>query len=274
MLQALAERGIVADLLVGTSVGAVNAAFLAGNGTGPDAVDDLATIWTRLRRGDVFPVGPVRNLLALAGVRNSLYSDRGLRRLISAHLTYDRLEDAAIPVHVIATDLLTGQEVALSTGDALSAVLASAAIPGVLPPVQRDGRCLVDGGLANNTAISQAVEHGADRVFVLPTGYPCALTETPRRPIAVLAQSLSLLLQLRLITDVAFYSERAELTVLPPLCPLNVSSIDFGHSRDLIRRARTSSGAFLDGTGSPSDPGRVLALHTHGPSGTGRRGSR
>jgi len=185
MLQALTERQVTPDLLVGTSAGALNAAFVAGRGTGHAALRDLADSWASVRRRDIFPLQPMRHLLAVAGTRGSLCAEDGLRLLIARHLTFSHLEDAAIPVHIVTTSLLSGEEVLLSDGDALAAVLASAAIPGVFPPVPRDGRILVDGGLADNAAISQAVALGADRVFVLPTGYACALTEPPSRPIGV-----------------------------------------------------------------------------------------
>ena len=121
----------------------------------------------------------------------------------------------------------------LSRGDALSAVLASTAIPGILPAVRREGLTLVDGGLADNAAISVAVGLGADRVFVLPTRYTCALTRPPTSALTVAMQSLGFLIQQRLVADVAYFAERVDLNVLPPLCPLAVSPTDF-------RQARTS----------------------------------
>ncbi|MEO9222482.1 MAG: patatin-like phospholipase family protein [Mycobacteriaceae bacterium] len=264
MLQALTERDIRPDLLVGTSAGALNAAFLAGHGTGRSALDELEQSWSGVRRRDVFPLAPPWQLLARGGSRSALCSDRGLRKLLRGHLLFDRLEDAPIPVHVVGTDLLSGEEVLLSCGDALSAVLASTAIPGVLPPVQREGLTLIDGGLADNTAISQAVELGADRVFVLPTGYACALPEPPRGPLAVALQAISLLIEQRLIADVALYGDRVDLTVIPPLCPLTISAIDFGHARELIHRAYRSAGAWLDSTSSSlAHQERFLALHGH-----------
>lgn len=264
MLQALAERHVEPDLLVGTSAGAINAAYVAGRGSSRRALDDLAATWVGLRRRDVFPLDPLRHLMALGGTRTSLFSDHGLRRLVAAHLTYGALEEASTPVHVVATNLLSGEEVLLSTGDAVSAVLASTAIPGVLPVVQREGMSLVDGGLANNTAISQAVALGADRVFVLPTGVACALTEPPAGALAVTVQALSFLIQQRLIRDVADFAGHAELHVLPPLCPLAVSPLDFRHAAELIDRARQSTGKWLD-TGGPAlpQPERFLSLHHH-----------
>src|SRR3954453_13926608 len=238
MLQALAERRIEPDLLLGTSAGALNAVFVAAYGAGRDALDRLAGIWAGLRRDDVFPVRAPRMVLALAGARDSLCADRGLPPLVERHVGLPRLEDARIPVHLVATDLLSGAEVLLSAGDTLTAVLASSAVPAVLPPVRRDGRTLVDGGLADNAAVSQAVALGADRIYVLPTGYACALPAPPARPLAVAVQALTLLVQRRLIADVALYADRVDLVLPPPLCPLRISSIDFRHAEEL-RSART-----------------------------------
>ncbi|MGY1643229.1 patatin-like phospholipase family protein [Geodermatophilus sp. SYSU D00703] len=267
MLQALAERRIRPDLLVGTSAGALNAVFLAAHGSGPGALDRLAAIWAGLRRDDVFPIRAPRMVLALAGARNSLCDSHGLARLVGEHVGLACLEAASIPVHLVATDLLSGEEVLLSEGDVLSAVLASSAVPAVLPPVRRDGLTLVDGGLADNAAISQAVALGADRVYVLPTGYACALPSPPTRPLAVAVQALGLLVQQRLITDVAQYADCVDLVVLPPLCPLRISAIDFRHAAELCRRARASSAAWLDsGAASRPRPERILSLHGHARS--------
>lgn len=263
MLQALAQRHVTPDLLVGTSAGALNAAFVAGRGAGPAALRELADLWVGLRRRDVFPLRSIRELITGSGARGALCSDRGRSQLITANLAYAQLEQAPIPVHIVATDLLSGVEVLLSHGDAASAVLASSAIPGVFAPVCRDGLTLIDGGLANNTAISQAVAQGADRVFVLPTGYACALTEAPKRALGVAMQALDLLVQQRLITDAEFYADRVELIVLPALCPLKVSSLDFSQAGQLIERARTTAGAWLDGTTHTVSGPELLSLHDH-----------
>jgi NTE family protein len=144
------------------------------------------------------------------------------------------MEDAAISFHVIATDILTGRELRLSRGDAESAVLASAAIPGVFPSIERNGRTLVDGGVADNTPISHAVELGADTIYVLPTGAPCALQQPPRGAIQMLVHAVSLLINERLVRDIERYSTQVELIVLPPPCPQTVLPSDFDHAEELI----------------------------------------
>ena len=264
MLQALEELGVRPDLLVGTSAGAVNAAYVAGRGMNAAALSDLAGIWGRLRRQDVFPIDPVRHVLALRGVQTSLCSNESFRRLLDAHLPCRPLEDATIPVHLVATEVLSGQEVLLSSGDAVDAVLASAAIPAVFPAVPVDGTLLWDGGIADHAAISQALALGADRVYVLPAGVACALDAAPRGALASALHALSVLIERRLIVEVAFLAERAELHVLPPLCPLRVASYDFRHGAELIDRARRATRAWLaeGGTRRPH-PERFLSLHDH-----------
>jgi NTE family protein len=271
MMLALHDRGITPDVLVGSSAGALNAAYLAGHDFGGVWLDELASVWTRLRRHDVFAFAPHRHVMAFAGGRPSLCSESGIRRLAARHLVCADLADATIPVHVVATDVLSGAEVALSAGDAVEAVLASTAIPGIFPTVEINGRALFDGGVADNTPISQAVALGADRVVVLPAGVACARDQPPRTAVSTAVHALTLLIEQRLVHDVAAYHDRAELVVLPPLCPLAVPATDFRHAADLIARARRASERWMDEGGHRRPhPERFLSLHTHGrPAGAG-----
>jgi NTE family protein len=165
---------------------------------------------------------------------------------------------------VITTDLLTGEEVALDRGPAVEAILASSAIPGMLPPVAWEARSLVDGGLADNTAISQAVCAGAETIYVLPCGYPCALATAPNSAIGTLTQAMALLVHQRLLHDIRLYADRADLIVLQPPCPLAVNPMDFGHAGELIRRAHAEATRFLAvDDGRREDPALHIGMHTH-----------
>src|SRR3954462_7472118 len=169
MLRALYEQGITADLLVGTSAGALNAAFVASRPQTVQTARDLARIWRGLRRDDVFPVSMRALVGGLCRKRDHLVPDAALRRLASRHCEFDDLGDAPTPLHVVAYDVIAGREVLLSDGPAVDAVTASASIPGVFPPVVVGDQLLIDGGVVNNTPISHAVALGAERVYVLPT---------------------------------------------------------------------------------------------------------
>jgi NTE family protein len=262
MLRALYERGVAPDLIVGTSVGALNGAFIASRPATPDTAEELADIWRGVSRWNVFPLNP---LTGFFGARDHLVSDGGLRRLVSENLELGLLEEAPVPLHVITTDLLSGGELRVSRGDALEAVIASAAIPGVFPAVEREGRLLIDGGVANNTPIVDAIELRAERIYVLPTGNACDLPAPPRGAVAMLLHAMTLLVMRRLLVEVEMLRDRAELIVLPPPCPLTVAPIDFSRADELIRRGYQDSRAYLDAVdGGDAPVPLTMAMHAHG----------
>lgn len=265
MLRALYEREIVPELIVGTSVGAINGAFIASRAPMVATAQSLARIWGSLRTFRVFPPHPTIAVLALLGKRDYLVPNDGLRELVSTHLQFERLQDAPIPFHVIATDIRSGREHRLSEGHAEAAVLASSAIPGIYPTVRFDGLDLVDGGVANNTPISHAAELGASTIYVLPTGITCELPGPPHGAIPMLVHATALLINQRIVQDIEDFSHRAELIVLPPPCPLAVLPSEFGHAEELIRQAHRLASAALDhhDPAAYSTPRSLERLKTH-----------
>lgn len=254
MLRALAERGIAPDLIVATSVGAVNGAFLASREFSVETVEELGEIWLSMRRGRVFPAEPLTGFLGFIGARRNLVPAGSLRRLITRHVEQERLEELRISLHVIACDVLTGAEVRLSRGPLVEAVMASAAIPGVFPPVDWEDQLLIDGGVVNNTPITHALDLKPKRVYVLPTGGPCALTEPPRGALGMLIHASSLLVAQRFAGE-ALTVDGSRVTILPPPCPIRVQPTDFSQAADLMERAYDSAATFLD-----DERGRVVAL--------------
>ena len=265
MLAALYERHIAPDLIVGTSAGALNGAFIASRPHTTATAEELGDVWRHLRRGKVFPLNPLTGLLGFVGSRDHLVPDFGLRGIVTAHIERERLEDMPVPLHVIAVDVVTGEELRLSDGPAVDAVMASAAIPAVLPPVSWRDRDLMDGGVANNTPISHAVELGAEEIYVLPTGHACALEEPPHSALAMVLHALSLLTHRRLIDDIERHRDEVKLVVLPPPCPLRIQPIDFGHADDLISEGYDDAVEFLDSGGAERPPIR-MRMHRHGDS--------
>lgn len=273
MLRTLLARGFTADLVVGSSVGAINAAYFAGDPTAA-GVSRLEAIWRGLRRSDVFPAPALGGLLGLLSRRDYFVEPGNLARLLARHLPYQRLEEARLPCHIVATDLLEGIELRLARGPVIPALLASAAIPGVFPAVRVDGCTLVDGGVANHTPISAAVELGATRVIVLPTGYSCALEAPPKGAIAVALQSFNILIMRQLIGALQRFRQQAEILIVPPPCPLAASPYDFGAAAELIERAATETELWLDGGVEVVDGvPHQLPPHTH-RSGADPYGSR
>lgn len=262
MLKALHGAGIVPDLVVGASVGAINAAYFAGT---PDAegIERLEKLWSGVRREDVFPFTYLRALACLLGHRDHLAVPVALRALIQSALPYRQLEQAALPCHVVATDALDGTEVTLSRGDVVTALLASAAVPAVFPPVTIAERPLMDGGIAISTPVAVAVRLGATRVVVLPTGTSCALESPPRGALAIALHALNLLTMRQLLADIDRFASRCTLVVVPPLCPLEIHAYDFTQCRRLIERADTATRHWLRHGLPDQDPHWALAPHRH-----------
>ncbi len=166
MLRALIERGIVPDVVIGTSAGALNGAAIAyaPNLTG---VAQLAAVWEQLQTDHVFPGGRIHRAWNVVRRGTHLFGNDGLAALIHHSSPARSFSDLEIPLRVIATDLDSGDEVVLARGPLKPALLASAALPGVFPIVHHDGRRLVDGGVVNNVPLWHALSGPVDRVFVL-----------------------------------------------------------------------------------------------------------
>jgi NTE family protein len=263
MLRALYERGITPDLIVATSAGAINGAFIAGRSQSVETAEALAAIWQQeVRRGQVFPLNPLTGLLGFLGARPHLVPDSGLRRLVEDHVETERLEQLPVPLHVVAVDVITGEEALLSAGPLVEAVMASSAIRAVMPPVPWESRKLMDGGVANNTPISHAIALGAREIYVLPTGHACALERAPGTALGMALHALSLLTHSRLITDIELHRHEAKLVVLPPPCPLAIAPIDFGHAPELVGRSLHDARAFLD-DGGAERPAIRMRMHRH-----------
>lgn len=264
MLQALAERGIHPDLLIGTSAGALNALWVAEHGMSAGSLAELARIWQQLHRRDVFPIRPTQVLHALLGRSPALSSSESLGDLVVKHCALDDLSAAKIPVHMVATDLLSGNAVVISTGPPSQAIRASAAIPGIFPPIPHSGHWLIDGAFASASGVAHVARLGATTIYVLPAGVSCALSRTPRSAMGVAVHALTLLIEQRLITDVADPPVGAKIHLIPPLCPVSVSAADFSHAAHLIQRSHRASTTWLE-EGGPDlpTPARFLSLHDH-----------
>jgi NTE family protein len=260
MLRALVAHGVVPDLVVGASVGALNGIYFCSDPT-PAGVARLEEIWRGLRRSDVFPLSP-RHLFGMLMGAASLVDPGGLRALIARHISLAQLEDTLVPMHVAATDLLTGASVLLSSGPVTDAILASCAIPGAFPAVRLGDQYLIDGAIASNTPVMAALALGCTRLIVLPTGFACALTTAPSGAFASAFHALNLLVARQLVRDLEQLAGRVQVATVPPLCPLAVSPYDFSRAHELIERAALSTRHWLQsgGLGQQRIPG---ALRPH-----------
>jgi NTE family protein len=182
MIRALIERGIVPDAVYGASVGAINAGGFAGDPT-LAGTEHLTRTWMATTRDDVFPQGRIHGPWRFFQQREAVHSNGPLRRLIADGVRYERLEDTPIPLEVVATSLIDGRPRWFDRGPAVEAILASTALPALLPPVQIDREWFIDGGVVDNVPVGRAMHEGAERVFALLCGPLHYTPHKARRPV-------------------------------------------------------------------------------------------
>ena len=243
MLHSLVANGVSADMVVGSSVGAINGAYYAGAPT-LKGVLELETVWRGLTRRDVFPI-TWRTLLGFLWRRDFLIPHDGVRKLLKDHLPFGNLQDAQLPLHIVTTDIVSGESVVLSQGSAVEAIVASTSIPGAFAPVRYKDRYLADGAISANTPVKVAVEKGARRLIILPTGYACAADKPPVGAVANALHALTLLIARQLVNDLEDLPPDIEYFVVPPLCPLSGSPYDFTRTSEHIQRSIRSTDDWL-----------------------------
>lgn len=261
MAKALMQAGHHADLLYGTSAGALNAAWLAAEPT-LEGLEALAKLWTVVRRRDVFPLSASVAIGGLAGWKDHLVSSRSLAKWLRSVAPLRRIEDGVLPLTVVTTDLETGEEVLLDRGPAVPALLASSAMPAVFPPVLIGGRWLVDGSVVSDTPIGPAVAAGADRIFVLPS-VPAGHMPRPRSPLNVLLRSAAISLARHDLDSVTAWSGHCQLYIVPAPLVAGVSPFSFGRSAELIEAGYRLTSEWLT-RAEPIAPG-AAARDVDGP---------
>ncbi|MFZ0666778.1 MAG: patatin-like phospholipase family protein [Acidimicrobiales bacterium] len=245
MLDALVERGIRPDAVYGTSVGAVNASGFVVDPTSR-GIERMASVWRSLSSDDVFPHGRVPAPWRFLQQRESVHPNDGLRRIIEIGAGIDRFEDAVIPLQVVATSLTDGKARWFSRGPATEPVLASAALPSLLPPVRIDGEVFIDGGVVDNVPISRAIEQGCSRIFVLLCGPLHYMPAPPRRPIEAVLTAFFIAIHTRFARERENLPAGVELIVFCVGSEALARYDDFSNTDALITAGRQNAAAVLD----------------------------
>lgn len=243
MLMALLERDIRPDVVVGTSVGAYNGAAVA---TEPSLtrLERLAEIWAGMKSEKVFPGGPLSKAWNLLRRDDHLFSNEGLFELFDQADSAERFEQLVVPLRVVATDLNSGEEVVFASGPLRPAVLASAALPGLFPPVEHDGRLLVDGAVVNGVPLWHALSGPVERVYVLNVA-GAERTRPIRSPLDVAVRAFAIARNQRFDLEQRHLPPGVDVIVLPR--PEDDRELlDFGDGLTLIDEARHLAGRALD----------------------------
>jgi len=248
MLRVLGEAGIVPDVLVGGSVGAINACFVGSHPT-PQALDELTDRW--LGMSEEVLCGRRRGVvLNVARRRPYLFSADRIRRMVAAWVPTYHLQDLAIPVRVATTDIATGRPVHHDRGYIPDVLAASAALPAIFPPVVLRGpdgpMTHVDAGVAENVPLSgaAAIARPGDRVWVLDVTRSPSTPRTLRNPLDVLIASLAASVRNR---DEPPFPDGTEVV----RCKLDESYdcgpvFDFSHTPELVRLGEEAATAAVE----------------------------
>jgi NTE family protein len=251
-LQALLEAGIRPDLLVGTSAGAINCAYVAASGFSAETLAAMHLQWKQASAKAVYPGNLMTAAWRLVRGEASLFPNSGLRKLIRMGLPDDVrvYRDLKMPLYVVTVDLLSSR-LFLFGEDArapiVESVAASATIPGIHPPVDYHGLMLVDGGVLANVAVSVAMDKGATQVYALNASYAGESAPPPKGIVEILNQTLTTMMAQSLLEDLA--RADAETTVdlhhilLRPPMPMTMG--DFGHADELAQAGYLATQAYL-----------------------------
>lgn len=246
-LEALVRAGIVPDVLIGSSVGALNGAAIAAR-PNLEGIECLRDTWLGLTAEDIFPGSRISRAVNAIRRGDHLHSNSGIRRLagmVQAH----SFSELARPLHVCAANLRTGDEHWFTEGPLEPAILASTAIPGVFPPVVVNDERYVDGGVVNNIPVSRAVELGASTIYVLTCGQARASERGIRRPLDVLIQSFAHSRARRVELDRERYADVARIIEMPVIDTTGISYNDMSQTERLYREALDASTALLAAKG-------------------------
>ncbi|MGH9092869.1 MAG: patatin-like phospholipase family protein, partial [Acidimicrobiales bacterium] len=245
MLAELVDRGIRADRVYGASVGAVNGAAYCSDPT-TEGVKKLENVWRGLTGAQVFPKGRAHGPWTFLQHRSSVHSNSGLRRIVEDGVTFERLEDAPVPLEIVTTSLTDGQERWISRGPVVEAVLASAAIPAIFPPVTIEGDVLVDGGVVDNVPITRPLAAGARRIYVLLCGPLHFRPLPPQRPAEAVLTAFFVAVHARFARELAQLPPGVEVVVFSGGGDPSADYRDFSGTGELIDAGRAEVAAVLD----------------------------
>ena len=214
MLRALLDAGVRPDLVLGTSIGSVNGAFVAADPT-PASADRLARVWRKVSEEGDFLENPFRQAARAAKYRTHFMSTRPLARLIDENLGVERIEDLAVPFQCVAAHIESSKARWFSTGPITPAILASCAVPGMFAPVEIEGEHFLDGGLVHSIPVGRALAMGATVIYVLQVGRVEQSLQVPTKPWEVASVAFEIARRHRYHEELDTVPDDVDLHVLP-----------------------------------------------------------
>ena len=214
MAKALAEADIRPDMVFGTSIGAVNGAVLC-SGDFDEMAGRLAEGWRSLASSGVLRERITGRIANMVRHGTHLHSSDGLRELLLEWVPHRRFEDLKVPFECSAACIETSSEAWFGSGPLIEPVLASCAVPSLLPPVEVDGMHYIDGGVVNSIPVSRAIERGATTIYVMHVGNIDTPLKVPRQPWDIAFVSFEIARRHRFHRDMATLPSGVTVHVLP-----------------------------------------------------------
>jgi NTE family protein len=245
MLRALARTDWRPSLIVGVSAGALNGTYLGHHFTAERA-DALAEVWRGFDARGPFPARTVSQLWKILSRSHAVQDGAALRAVIDRCCPVANLSELATPVHIGATDLVAGAVRWFERGPAADVLYASAAIPGLVPPIEVDGVVYVDGGVIANVPVSRAVDLGARRILALDVSADPACPDVPTTALGVLLRSFSIARNATSDERVATASAAAEIWRVRPELPRDLQVMDWHRCSELVELGQETMRAWLE----------------------------
>lgn len=253
MVKALAETDVRPDMVVGTSIGSINGAIIA-SGPLDEMAERLEGMWDELTESGVLREGALSRVANIARHRTHIHTNQAMRKLLLDWLPLSTFEQLPIPFQCSAACVETSSEWWFETGPLIDAVLSSCAVPGLLPPVEVNGRHFIDGGVVNSIPISRALELGATTIYVLHVGNIDTPLRVPRNAWDVAFVAFEISRRHRFHRDMESLPEGVTIHVLPTGLDPNAkfndpSKLRYNHSRSIrdgVERAYDETARYLD----------------------------
>jgi NTE family protein len=255
MLRALLEEGIVPDMILGTSIGAVNGAVLASDPSAA-SVERLTELWTSADEAGIFSGGMLSRISTLARTRTHAHPNEPLRAMLERALPVRTIEELPVPFQCVASSIERAAEHWFTEGSIVDAVLASSAVPGLLPPVELRGENFFDGGLVNSIPVDRAVALGAATIFVLQVGRIEQPLTKPTKPWEVALVAFEIARRHRFASQMSDLPATVEVHVLPTGEEVRYNDLTHLRYRSMsktierIERAHRASARYLEGIGA------------------------
>ncbi len=239
-LEMLLEAGIRPEMVIGTSVGALNAAFFASEPT-MDGLNRLRAVWLQMNQKEIYPGNNSAALFNMLRGKASLFENDNMRALLERHLPFDRFADLALPCYAVATDIDTGEVVAFGDDKddlVVDGLMSSTALVPAHPPWPVGERRFIDGGFGATLPVRQAIARGATQIIALNLTTPPPPHERLQSALEIMLHTSSLMMGQKTEADLEYASERVDLTLIELESDASIPISDFSQTAARLEMGR------------------------------------